>query len=608
MLDSSRKAIALLAWTYVRPLLLAASVSACCHTQALKATTLDQNWSEQDRTLWHGATQGSRLIPVAWFNALEQPGGEDLFLDPAYMRRFNYVPSPSGNLPLGFVYDETPDDNLSFTKVRWKEGQGNQERWVGMTCAACHTTQITYQQHVLQIEGGPSGADFQSFMEAFLSALAQTRDDPQKFDRFAKRVLGTADIDANRTMLKQSFAKWFAFQRDAENRNEVRLRYGYARLDAVGRIYNRVVAVAAPGAKGNPADAPVSYPFIWNIPQHDKVQWDGIASNSPIGGIGGQPFDVGALGRNTGEVIGVFADIQPNATRGLHGFESSTNVSNLVSLEQLLGKLRPPLWPDEILGAPNPTLVATGKQLFEHNCRACHADLKRTDLSTPIKAVMTPLRRVGDEPGIGTDIWMACNAYADVSPSGVLKGAPAKYFTGDALGETANLSDMLTVMIAGALANKKGEVVASAAASFFGLKRPPVVVRPEEEAFIDPKAALRARCLKDVSPILAYKGRPLTGIWATAPYLHNGSVPTLDDLLLRPDKRPKQFYVGTREFDPEKVGFVTAQSSENSFLFQTEDAAGKPIDGNSNAGHDYGNGQFDDENARKALVEYMKTL
>jgi len=54
------------------------------------------------------------------------------------------------------------------------------------------------------------------------------------------------------------------------------------------------------------------------------------------------------------------------------------------------------------------------------------------------------------------------------------------------------------------------------------------------------------------------QGRSLNGIWATAPYLHNGSVPTLWDLLLPASQRPKSFKVGAREFDPDKVGFKSA--------------------------------------------------
>ena len=75
----------------------------------------------------------------------------------------------------------------------------------------------------------------------------------------------------------------------------------------------------------------------------------------------------------------------------------------------------------------------------------------------------------------------------------------------------------------------------------------------------------------------AYKGRSLNGIWATAPYLHNGSVPTLWELLKRPKDRTPSFSVGAREFDPVNVGFVNKGTD-----------FGKTTDpGNSNGGHDY---------------------
>ena len=77
--------------------------------------------------------------------------------------------------------------------------------------------------------------------------------------------------------------------------------------------------------------------------------------------------------------------------------------------------------------------------------------------------------------------------------------------------------------------------------------------------------------------LLAYRARSLNGIWATAPYLHNGSVPTLYDLLL-PKKRkgdpedgeyrPEKFQVGSRQFDPDKVGIKT--SGYEGFTFDTE--------------------------------------
>ena len=87
---------------------------------------------------------------------------------------------------------------------------------------------------------------------------------------------------------------------------------------------------------------------------------------------------------------------------------------------------------------------------------------------------------------------------------------------------------------------------------------------------------------------LGYVARPLEGIWATAPYLHNGSVPTLDDLLKPEDERPICFPVGHREYDPVKLGYVSeftkVPPAEHSrvFVYDTR------IDGNSNRGHLYG--------------------
>jgi hypothetical protein len=68
---------------------------------------------------------------------------------------------------------------------------------------------------------------------------------------------------------------------------------------------------------------------------------------------------------------------------------------------------------------------------------------------------------------------------------------------------------------------------------------------------------------------LAYRARPLNGIWAMAPYLHNGSVPSLYDLLLPPDQRPKTFYVGSWEFDPEIVGYETKKPLPDASLTLT---------------------------------------
>ena len=117
--------------------------------------------------------------------------------------------------------------------------------------------------------------------------------------------------------------------------------------------------------------------------------------------------------------------------------------------------------------------------------------------------------------------------------------------------------------------------------------------------------------------LVAYKARPLNGIWATAPYLHNGSVASLYEMLLPDAERQESFYVGSKEFDSRAVGFESREEG-NSFLFNTVDGQGSPVSGNSNHGHSgryYTSTAGEDgelrsysDEERFQLIEYMKTL
>jgi mono/diheme cytochrome c family protein len=99
-----------------------------------------------------------------------------------------------------------------------------------------------------------------------------------------------------------------------------------------------------------------------------------------------------------------------------------------------------------------------------------------------------------------------------------------------------------------------------------------------------------------------YVNVPLDGVWIRAPYLHNGSVPTLADLLEPQEKRPKVFYRGYDVYDPVRGGFVST-GPEAERVGRRFDTAER---GNSNAGHNWGTALSPEEKA--ALVEYMKTL
>jgi hypothetical protein len=100
-----------------------------------------------------------------------------------------------------------------------------------------------------------------------------------------------------------------------------------------------------------------------------------------------------------------------------------------------------------------------------------------------------------------------------------------------------------------------------------------------------------------------YANMPLDGVWLRAPYLHNGSVPTLRDLLEPPESRPKTFYRGYDVYDPTRGGFVSDVATENGrkyFLYDTT------LPGNGNGGHLYGANLSPSE--KDALVEYLKKL
>jgi mono/diheme cytochrome c family protein len=100
-----------------------------------------------------------------------------------------------------------------------------------------------------------------------------------------------------------------------------------------------------------------------------------------------------------------------------------------------------------------------------------------------------------------------------------------------------------------------------------------------------------------------YANQPLDGIWARAPYLHNGSVPTLRDLLDPPSQRPKAFYRGYDVYDQAKVGFHTDVAEEPNRKYTRYDTS---LPGNSNSGHEYGTRLSADD--KRAIVEYMKKL
>jgi hypothetical protein len=103
-----------------------------------------------------------------------------------------------------------------------------------------------------------------------------------------------------------------------------------------------------------------------------------------------------------------------------------------------------------------------------------------------------------------------------------------------------------------------------------------------------------------------YANQPLDGLWLRSPYLHNGSVPTVRDLLEPAAKRPKSFYRGYDVYDPKDLGYVSTVGTEGDRRYFAYDTT---LPGNGNFGHEgryYGTDLSDDD--KQALLEFLKTF
>ena len=633
---------------------------------------LDQGWDNADSLWFYTTTQGSNVMPYDFFMALEQPGKSELFRSDDNMNFYRYLTQ------------KATSSNPDALPVGWVKDDYKGKEYIGLTCAACHTGQINYNGVGIRIDGGPASADMETIMKDIAKALKYTQDNEEVRARFVKNVLARGNYKTESEILNDlsKFKQRIISYIDV-NRSDV--AYGYARLDAFGRIYNRVLEHLVNGRvlkellrdgkimgdEGmtedefnkimqnvdhimtgeqrdhvverltktldgwqlgrlrnklfNKPNAPVSYPFLWDIPQHDYVQWNGLAANAGLG----------PLGRNTGEVIGVFGTLDWKEEKGFSistliggqssgskkiNFASSVNVHNLSRIESHLDKLQSPQWPEDVLGAIDKQRAFRGKPLFNQYCAGCHANIDRDD---PDRRVVAHLSRVSD---VGTDPVMAQNGREYRGFSGILRNQYVGVGVGDILlNQEAPVAALLTKATLNVVATPDADKwflerwtdwLVDIATAFFRNKINPSL----KHGNYDPDTTV-----EPFASINAYKARSLNGIWATAPYLHNGSVPTLYDLLL-PKKyegdpedgeyRPDHFEVGSRELDPVKVGLKS--SGYEGFTFKITNVRGEEIKGNSNAGHEYASGKTAqpsgkilpslNKEERLDLLEYLKTL
>ncbi|NKB81426.1 MAG: hypothetical protein GKS05_06005 [Nitrospirales bacterium] len=458
---------------------------------------MQQGWTEEMRQTYYHAPQGAKLLPYAWFLALEQATNAQAFLSDEHVRKFGIIPDQNmlknpDRLPVGFA--KTFDQIL-------------QETWVGFTCAVCHTGEFFYQDHTIRIDGAPAMLDALTLPRAIEQAVGATLANPEKFDRFAKAVLGGDENATTRQRLVQSVTAYLqnlqAIKQIDEQHKTYPIQWGFGRLDALGRGGNSVLTKLDP-RNLRPADAPVSFPALWNAWTFEWMQWNGAIT---------QP-----MGRNLGQAIGVNATLVLEP--GENQFATSVNVKELAAIEELIQQLEPPVWPSEIFGTIDQKKVKRGAKLYEEQCAHCHVP----EMTTPNQHGRQ-FKRVNLIPleEIGTDPLSATNFHDRMVETGPL---------GLGVKTAAEATQHLTSNIR----NRQ----------YHELK-----LSKEQQRSWD---GYRPNLWR--AP-LAYIARPHSAVWALAPYLHNGSVPNLYQLLSPREERDAVFYVGSAKFDPKYVGFVS---------------------------------------------------
>lgn len=530
-----------------------------------KLVYLNQGWSAEDRADFYWAPQGSALLSYDIYMTLKDPETRALINSPVITNQFGFLTEPA--------HPKNPDNfPIGITKSIVKDGPFKGE-YVGLTCAACHTKQINFNGTSIRIDGGNASAiQLVPWLNKITNALEHVQKEKSAFKEMVseirkKRKVDEADLRKRLdedVKIAQSWINKILFSKQ-EN--------GPGRMDAFGGIANAFLGIHA-GIMENITvnEAPVKPPFLWNSSHSAWVEWSGVSPNP--------------LTRNYSEALGVFARYDLSSTGNPKNYIISTvDIRQLANIEKLLRKLAPPQWPQEILGRIDSAKAARGEKLFIANCASCHSiyphrwSEPREQGKRMIENALVPQSIVGTDPANLKSMALDTNAVIETKHlkrffGGKEKVTPTAFFQ---IAEGAMMQYSMT---------KAG-------------------FTPEE--ILDANGYLKIeRLANEKIPFGVYKAATRDGAWAIGPFLHNGSVPNLYELLSPANERSEHFYVNG-QFDPVKVGINTNQKT--GFKFDTK------LEGNSNAGHSFEDskgpgviGRKFSETERYEIIEFLKSI
>jgi mono/diheme cytochrome c family protein len=623
---------------------------------------LDQGWGSgfdaETRQAYYYTPVGSSLLQLRydWLVNLEMPWGRRRFADPAHLRAYGFVVDPQptaanpAQLPVGFAR-------------RFDPGIG--EAVVDVSCAACHTGQLVVRRAgrrvAVRIDGGPATHAFTAarrgqLLPTLAAALASTYLNPFKFRRFGRKVLGQG-YDRGKWRLHADLgdvlAAWVRQNWRERWESLYPVEEGFGRTDALARLANSVFGDAlaasaslaheggAPAARHMTGGAPVRYPSLWDDWKRGHPRFPSAVS---------QPMARGMLEALRAGARVSLLDRYGRPVPLSERYRSSLDLLNIYRVDAALQRLRPPRWPEPTFGEIDRAKAERGRRLFARLCQRCHgvrdvpeplarADAALRTVNDPLwETTATPLAEIGTDPNAAEAF---VSRTVDLRATG-LTPADLRAVFFPALDEQRRRLSVLEGEVA--VQEKAGDPSRAALEAGLRARAARLQALTRQLAELDMSrvpiaTALHAiltlarqhryrqsgltreqqECLDgfgalDLPPVSGdYEARPLAGVWARAPFLHNGSVPTLFQLLSPQDERDVRFRVSPGAFDPVAVG-VDTKAEGDGFWFDTR------LEGNSNLGHEFragyqgpgGGPQYGvigpalSVEERWALVEYLK--
>jgi hypothetical protein len=533
-------------------------------------TYLPNGWSDAERAEYYHLAEGSELMPYALLANLKSVKTGKPFLEG--MERFGFLPDPkSGTNPDGMP--------VGMTVGRSRNASAKGVEMVGFSCAACHVGELTYRGKRVRIDGAPALIDLQAYQVEFQQSLDATMKEPRALLALVTAMdqedngAGTPPVGGTGQYASDPALQGADDVKSAPNADPSfhsvpsqtadaaipsapqpgfaeRMRTSVAFLKArLAHIRNGKLLVDGTEPGPGRIDAfgaarNLLFPksaMRMQSPVSFPFLWN-VPDTTQQRAANEEPRWIHYDG-NTNSILerNIGQALGMGAVFNPKDYESSLRIGNLHRLEVLTHKLQPPSWPSDVLGPIDQAKAQRGEAIFKEKCEGCHQDklYALADVTTDPMRANSFGQPVGDKP-----------FPAAVAP--ILAGLKKRAFEDDGI----------------------------SAADQAGMDANPVTWRATGK----------------------YMARKLNGIWATAPYLHNGSVPTLYHML-HPDQRPARFLVGNREFDAEKIGYRTeaAGTNVNVWTYDTTQP------GNSNMGHSgaqFGTTLPEDQKAE--LLEYLK--